>query len=151
MWMLSSHPLKTVTCTCPSRGQSSEAIISAVTQIAFFVNRPGKGGSIALNRRDYFVNRPEKEGSVAVIANRERNDWFLMRNLTISRRSLDFDDVSLLQRAGRRRRAIMGAAATLPGPAAERAAASDGRRRRQPAANLAGLAQASGWLRSPPL
>eukprot|EP00966_Prymnesium_polylepis_P070543 1639254-Prymnesium_polylepis.1 len=42
----SSHPLKMRTCTCSSRGQSSEAIIS-VTQIAFFVNGPGKGGSVA--------------------------------------------------------------------------------------------------------
>eukprot|EP00966_Prymnesium_polylepis_P169207 3912410-Prymnesium_polylepis.1 len=42
-----------------------------VTQIEFFVNRPGKGGSIALNRRDSFVNRPEKEGSVAVIKPRK--------------------------------------------------------------------------------
>eukprot|EP00966_Prymnesium_polylepis_P243527 5631283-Prymnesium_polylepis.2 len=39
-------------------------------------------------------------------------------------------------------RASLGAAATLPGPAAERAAASDGWRRRQPAAHLAGSAQA---------
>eukprot|EP00966_Prymnesium_polylepis_P317757 7340889-Prymnesium_polylepis.1 len=37
-----------VTCTCPSRGQSSEAIIYGVTQIAFFVNRPGKEGRVAV-------------------------------------------------------------------------------------------------------
>eukprot|EP00966_Prymnesium_polylepis_P220896 5109162-Prymnesium_polylepis.1 len=43
--------------------------------------------------------------------------------------------------------AVVGAAATLPGPAAERAAASDGRTRRQPAAHLAGSAV---WLRSAP-
>eukprot|EP00966_Prymnesium_polylepis_P140802 3251595-Prymnesium_polylepis.1 len=47
--------------------------------------------------------------------------------------------------------AIMGAAATLPGPAAERAATSDGPRRRQPAAHLAGSAQASGVAALRPL
>eukprot|EP00966_Prymnesium_polylepis_P247346 5719348-Prymnesium_polylepis.1 len=34
-YVQSSHPLKLRTCTCPSRGQSSEAIIYGVTQIAF--------------------------------------------------------------------------------------------------------------------
>ena len=50
---MSSHPLKMVTCTCPSRGQSSEAIIYGVTQIAFFVNRSGKGGSNHRERNDW--------------------------------------------------------------------------------------------------
>eukprot|EP00966_Prymnesium_polylepis_P073229 1700338-Prymnesium_polylepis.1 len=48
------------TCTCPSRGQSSEAIIYSVTQIAFFVNRPGKGGNVALIRR-YSGNLTQNE------------------------------------------------------------------------------------------
>eukprot|EP00966_Prymnesium_polylepis_P028977 671884-Prymnesium_polylepis.1 len=50
----------------------------------------------------------------------------------------------LLQCAGRAARQLWGRChSTLPGPAAERAAASDGRKRRQPAAHLAGSAQAS--------
>eukprot|EP00966_Prymnesium_polylepis_P295750 6830583-Prymnesium_polylepis.1 len=51
-----------------------------------------------------------------------------------SRRSLEFDDVSSLQRTGRRAaRQSWGPLPVLPGPAAERASASDGRRRCQPA------------------
>ena len=42
---------------------------------------------------------PRKEGSVAVIKPQKELLVFLMRNLPISRHSLDFDDVSLLHLA----------------------------------------------------
>ena len=56
-----------------------------VTQIAFFVNRSGKEGSTDINQT--------AKGMIG----------YSDDDLTISRRSLDFDDVSLLQPAGRRR------------------------------------------------
>eukprot|EP00966_Prymnesium_polylepis_P178333 4129724-Prymnesium_polylepis.2 len=75
-----------------------------------------------------------------------------MRNLPISRRSLEFDDVCCSNTLDGGRRGSHGrAAATLPGPAAERAAASNGRRRRQPAAHLTGSAQAQGVAAPPPV
>eukprot|EP00966_Prymnesium_polylepis_P044430 1029789-Prymnesium_polylepis.1 len=60
--------------------------------------------------RPFWRRRCPREGGGSVA---ESADW---------RRSLEFDDVSSLQLAGLRAASQSGAAATLPGPAAERAA-----------------------------